>query len=955
MSSTGTMTDSPMRERPSYIPLPPPPLYGSFTSGMTPGREDLTPDSPYLQFFTAPSSPFVDLNDPVPSPGSSVLHNHVFPVPLPSLTSPGPGGNPPSPPLHFPSLRGMAPGPNAASNRSGESEYFPSSNNDEIGFGDDESLTALEKIYLFSRSKNSFHRVFIVHALPAFLDQISSQEAVDYVLPLLSGLAIDEEDSVREVLAQELGRIMWWFFVHCQVITELDDIPVASTSTQAFLYSQSFTPILGTLLLDMNGDKIPPAARSAIVLVLSRIFALDSDNASEQHQPHLLAELGIEPDHRQSFPTPERTLVRDELIHRVVIGMGRLDQPWDADTGSPSSHPLALKDSSPAASDSPRDHYFARLTNASSAHSSPSRTSFGSLPSTPGVGPSPSPSSLSRPLPSENQPQSALLSPHVEISPSTPQSDGGHSNPSQPDEEQAAMGRLTSMSLIAGIAASGSFTEATKMIFITEVVRVSQDCNTAVRGESCYAIGALAKVVPAAIVTSKLLPVLTVLMQDDEEHVRYSSLYALPPLLARLPLPQRKELVVRNVVPMAEDSSAMVRNCLLNSLGEVIATFLSSGSGPPSELLDLFTGHSDDLSVYSGEKIRVDNADRLRMSLHSMFGGAVPASTGNELPERPLDAFFSDPRRPYICAFNFPVITLALGPRRWPELRGAYTQLAKNEDPDVQQTLAASAGEMGKILGEDVAGQDIFPVWEAAITSKKERIVGKAIESAPILAQAVPIPAKKRILTNILIISNSDALGGWRNRESLAVILAELSINAGMHEPSVPIELCVQFLKDPVFAVRKATVLSVPSIWSIAQYHLPWLQREISNLLASPSYRHRITYVACLEVLLMHAEALGIRLSVDQMFQSSCSKLAEDMVADVRIAGARVIVRYRAMLNQTQQPPPQVLLDSIRQLESDSVQAVRAFVSESGASTAPNSPSTTSTERTYSSTFSRPP
>jgi hypothetical protein len=86
----------------------------------------------------------------------------------------------------------MAPGPNAASNRSGESEYFPSSNNDEIGFGDDESLTALEKIYLFSRSKNSFHRVFIVHALPAFLDQISSQEAVDYVLPLLSGLAIDE-------------------------------------------------------------------------------------------------------------------------------------------------------------------------------------------------------------------------------------------------------------------------------------------------------------------------------------------------------------------------------------------------------------------------------------------------------------------------------------------------------------------------------------------------------------------------------------------------------------------------------------------------------------------------------------------------------------------------------------------------------------------------------------------
>ena len=57
---------------------------------------------------------------------------------------------------------------------------------------DDEGLTTLEKIYLYSRSRAAFHRVFIAHALPAYLTHVTPQEAVEYVLPLLSGLAMDD-------------------------------------------------------------------------------------------------------------------------------------------------------------------------------------------------------------------------------------------------------------------------------------------------------------------------------------------------------------------------------------------------------------------------------------------------------------------------------------------------------------------------------------------------------------------------------------------------------------------------------------------------------------------------------------------------------------------------------------------------------------------------------------------
>jgi serine/threonine-protein phosphatase 4 regulatory subunit 1 len=61
-----------------------------------------------------------------------------------------------------------------------------------IDLVDDEGLSALEKIYLFARSQSVFHRLYIVHALPAFLQQVTPQEAIEYVLPLVPCLAMDE-------------------------------------------------------------------------------------------------------------------------------------------------------------------------------------------------------------------------------------------------------------------------------------------------------------------------------------------------------------------------------------------------------------------------------------------------------------------------------------------------------------------------------------------------------------------------------------------------------------------------------------------------------------------------------------------------------------------------------------------------------------------------------------------
>lgn len=88
--------------------------------------------------------------------------------------------------------------------------------------------------------------------------------------------------------------------------------------------------------------------------------------------------------------------------------------------------------------------------------------------------------------------------------------------------EEASVGRLSSMSLMAAVTASGepigrllkspiadfrtgSIGEDTKKAFVAEVERVGRDAVFWVRREASFAVGALAKVVPVEVVTSSLV------------------------------------------------------------------------------------------------------------------------------------------------------------------------------------------------------------------------------------------------------------------------------------------------------------------------------------------------------------------------------------------------------------------------------------------------------------------
>ena len=176
--------------------------------------------------------------------------------------------------------------------------------------------------------------------MSSFIPQVLPQDVLDYLLPILSGLAVDEDETVKEALSAELVHVIWWVVTHYTVVREDIFHPLASDEINPDVLPisvQAFTPILGTLLLSINGN-VGSNARNAIVGILRRIKRLDDiEDGVDDGRPvdkgggtNTLPDPWIE-GFDDFDPTPglferkQRRLFEDELLRQVVIGMARLD------------------------------------------------------------------------------------------------------------------------------------------------------------------------------------------------------------------------------------------------------------------------------------------------------------------------------------------------------------------------------------------------------------------------------------------------------------------------------------------------------------------------------------------------------------------------------------------------------------------------------------------------------
>lgn len=163
--------------------------------------------------------------------------------------------------------------------------------------------------------------------------------------------------------------------------------------------------------------------------------------------------------------------------------------------------------------------------------------------------------------------------------------------------------------------------------------------------------------------------------------------------------------------------------------------------------------------------------------------------------------------RPLICAFNFPAVALTLGGPRWPELRSYYLELVRDRSLKVRCTLAASVGEMARIIGPEHARADLVSVLWDAFHAEEEEVRGKAIQALPLFLQSVSDEERKR-RANTLDDVWTTRLKGWRERESFAQIFGVLS---GLVQDcgDVMQRVLMRGLTDPVAAVREEAIKQV--------------------------------------------------------------------------------------------------------------------------------------------------
>jgi serine/threonine-protein phosphatase 4 regulatory subunit 1 len=272
-------------------------------------------------------------------------------------------------------------------------------------------------------------------------------------------------------------------------------------------------------------------------------------------------------------------------------------------------------------------------------------------------------------------------------------------------------------------------------------------------------------------------------------HVRHSALFALPAVLSRLPPKERHSLALETLLTLSMDESATVRSGVLEALGEVLYTFYQDEDGPPAQLVELFLGRKEDRRVRDGQQPSTD----------------LPI--GSTSMDTLLESFYSDPGRPLVCAFNFPAVALTLGRDRWPELRDVYLDVASDKAFKVRRTLAASLGELAKIIGEENAQRDLVGVWCDSVRCEDEEVRVKVVECVDDFVFALGSDTGANIIQSLVSLWDEGVFKGWKEREAVAKALMSLARSSGGQKvPSSVSVLLTRALEDTVAAVREIAV-----------------------------------------------------------------------------------------------------------------------------------------------------
>ncbi|GAA5950484.1 hypothetical protein JCM3765_004563 [Sporobolomyces pararoseus] len=810
---------------------------------------------------------------------------------------------------------------------------------------DEESLSALEKIFVCAKSEAVEERARVAHSLADWLPAVEICEAVEYVLPLLAGLI--EDEMVKEVFAPQLDRVMWHFFSHCP-LTEVDarfdkesstiDVAVpsrfqprseslvesspvpspggpsdrsttppttsqtspaqseTSSSNLPRISATTFTALLGALLTDQS-TTVAKAAEAAIVRFLCRLKskAIPSNSefsefpSSDLH-PFQSSEVTTVPALAVSEPDPHSTydfsyearqILEDEIVSGIVIGLARLDEE-DPERSTTIDH-------------APEVHK-TQVDQIKEEDEKENPVLFSS-PEENTIDFDEGDSDFDMKMLMEwtqSREREARGDSNIDLPPSSSPQDQIFSSfsPDQPADEESSIGKMVSMSLIGAIAAADCLESSViSKQFLPEVEKMKSESMFYVRKEAVQALGHLASAVSSEDLEQTLLPLHTFFSRDQLWHVRRAAVLALPSVCKRLPRPALHEKAVEAIRLFSADDNRNVRSGALEIAGELIYLFHQDPEGVPEELLAFFLGKpldSNGDTSTSGQDLSAfsNQISHFKSALDSPSSSFLDASNSWQSP-----GFFSrntrDADRSILTAFNFPAVVLTLGGGKWNLVCDQHQALCKDPVEKARQSLASSLHEVAKIIGPDQTDTSLFAPL-ADFLQDAENVQSAVLENIPTLFMSFGSETGRKAV-RLLGDAWSD-IGNWRLREHALKKVAEFGPHFMQNDGEEEVlSILAKAFKDSVASVREQAVIAIPPLLN-SVLDQPSARAKLFAFLnvfrTDSSYRNRVAYVS---TIVACVRASLPRATFELHFLDTLVELARDRVVSVRIAVARAI------------------------------------------------------------------
>ena len=123
------------------------------------------------------------------------------------------------------------------------------------------------------------------------------------------------------------------------------------------------------------------------------------------------------------------------------------------------------------------------------------------------------------------------------------------------------------------------------------------------------------------------------------------------------------------------------------------------------------------------------------------------------------------------CAYNFPAVLVMYGPENWDKLKPCFVKMAEQKEERIKLPLAASLGELSKILGNEVTENDLLDFVDKFYKGNSDMKM-KILGILPDIIRNISSNKKNQYLENIkIMIGNKE--DKWRKRLAYSKIIGK--------------------------------------------------------------------------------------------------------------------------------------------------------------------------------------